>query len=142
MASNKVSVHPSGGLTKRVLCEALNMFLAAPFGGVVLAAGLIFAVWSNAYLSDLAGDATNGDIEAILQGVRIGAVALWLSVALWGRQIMASARNRHESRERFDYYGSVIDRMQEALRREDEVKLEVTKKSRTFWDRFRSDPQL
>ena len=122
--------------------ELKQLVMAAPTGAVVFVAGIVFAIWSNVHISNLAEAADTNDAASVLDALRIVCTVLWVCVMMWGRQIMVVARNREETRRRLEYQGLIMDTIEESLRSRLVIKDEEVAKSRNFWDRLRNDSKL
>lgn len=114
-----------------------RVLTASPLGIVVILIGVSLAVVFFVQLGNISDDATSNDIKQTIDALRLTLPVLWLGFALWGLQLIDTALERKDVKERLKLHQASLDRIEQALSEQDHKKQVEVEKSRSFWDRFR-----
>jgi hypothetical protein len=115
-----------------------RVLTASPLGLVVVVIGVVAAVLSFVRLGTIAGNVYDNDVEQLVQALRITLPVIWLAGTLWGFQLIDTAMQRKDTRERLEAHQQTLDRVEQALVEYDVKKQVEVERSRSFWDKVRS----
>jgi hypothetical protein len=115
-----------------------RVLTASPLGIGVIIFGIVAAVVSFVRLGDISNNIQNGDLEQLVDALQLTLPVIWLAGALWGFQLIDTALQRKDTRERLEQHQATLDRIEGALAEYDARKQVEVEKSRTFWDKVRS----
>ena len=114
-----------------------RVLTASPAGVVVIFVGVVLAIVFFIQLGNIADDATSNDVKQTIDALRLTLPVLWLGFALWGFQLIDTALERKDVKERLRLHQASLDRIEYALSEQDQKKQVEVEKSRSFWDKFR-----
>ncbi len=114
-----------------------RILTAAPLGWVVIVIGFVLAIVFFVRLGDIADKVTDNDVKQTIEALRMTLPVLWLGFALWGWQLIDTALERKDVKERLQAHQQTLERIEASLTEQDVRKKVETQKSRSFWDKFR-----
>lgn len=122
---------------KRQPSTLQRVLTASPLGVVVILLGIILATLFFIRLGDIQSDVADENVKQTIAAIRLTLPVLWLGFALWGGQLIDTALERRDVKERLEAHQATLDRIEVALTEQDVKKEVEIRKSRSFWDRFR-----
>lgn len=115
-----------------------RVLTAAPLGIFVIFIGVVLAFVFYIKLGDISDRLVNNDMQQTINALQLTLPVLWLGFALWGWQLIDTALERKDVKERLEQHQVTLDRIESSLTEQDVKKRVETQKSRTFWDKLRS----
>lgn len=116
-----------------------RVLTASPLGITVILVGVVLAIVFFVRLGNISSDIEDNDVKQAVEALRLTLPVLWLGFSLWGFQLIDTALERKDVRRRLELHQSTLNRIEHAIKEQDVRKEVEVQKSRSFWDKFRSD---